>query len=112
MGSRWNQMILGKWSLAAVALAGFLLCTAVPRVYASDDCQERIARADHRLHEAIEHHGRDSRQAEHARRELHEQRERCWNSNRRWWDEDQHRWRTERDWDDRDHYRDRDDDRR
>jgi hypothetical protein len=29
----------------------------VPRLLAdNDDCQRRVVRADHRLHEAIEHH--------------------------------------------------------
>ena len=94
----------GKITLAGAALAGFLLFTGAPRLRADDDdCQRRIARADHRLHEAIEHHGRESRQAENARHNLHEAREACWNRNHRWWDEDGHRWRSEHDWDDRDH---------
>ena len=93
----------GKIMLAGAALAGFLLADA-PRLRADDDaCQRRIARADHRLHEAIEHHGRESRQADKARHELHEAREYCWNRAHRWWDEHEHRWHSEHDWDDRDH---------
>src|SRR5690242_10933558 len=112
MRHRWSKMFLGKWSLALVAVAGFVVCAGVPSARAKDDdCRERIARADHRLHDAIEHHGRDSREAERASHELREERERCWTSSHRWWDEDQQKWRSERDWDDRDHYR-RDDDRR
>jgi hypothetical protein len=53
----------------------------------------------------VEHHGWNSRQAEHARHELHDARERCWNERHRWWDEDGHRWRSDRDWDDHDHDR-------
>ena len=96
----------GKATLAGAALAGFLLLTGAPRLRADGDyCQKRISKADHRLHEAIEHHGRNSEQAERARHQLHEAREDCWNRNHRWWDEDEHRWRSERDWDDRDHDR-------
>src|SRR6266404_3049468 len=70
---------VGKIMLAGAALAGFLLFTGAPRLRADDDaCQKRISRADHRLHEAIEHHGRESKQAGHARHELHEAREYCW----------------------------------
>lgn len=94
-----------KITLAGAALAGFLLFTGAPGSRADDDCQRRISRADHRLHEAIEHHGRESRQAEAARHNLHEAREDCYTRNHRWWDEDGHRWRQDRDWDDHDHDR-------
>jgi len=107
MRHRWTHLLFGKTALAVAALAGFLMFTAVPRLLA-DDCQRRVARADHRLHEAIEHHGYQSRQAEQRRRELHEARERCWSASHRWWDEHEHRWHTERDWDDHDHDHDRD----
>ena len=33
---------------------------------AEDDCQKRITKADHKLHEAVEHHGWESPQAEHG----------------------------------------------
>ena len=93
---------------AAAALAGFLMFTGVPSLRAAnDDCQRRVARADHRLHEAIERHGYRSNQAERRRHELREARERCWNRSRRWWNEHEHRWHTDRDWDDNDHDRDR-----
>ena len=105
-----NITLFGNTVLAA-ALGGFLLLAGTPRAFADhDDCQRRIARADHRLHEATEHHGWNSRQAERARHELHEAREHCWSRYHRWWDEDSHRWHTERDWDDHDHDRDRDHD--
>lgn len=96
--------------LASLAIGvALLFFTAVPRARADDkneECRHRIARADHRLHEAIEHHGAQSAEADQARHELHEARERCWNENHKWWDEDQHRWRDQQDWDDHDHDRD------
>ena len=92
--------------LAMAALGGFLLFVGMPRASADDDCQRRIAQADHRVHEAAEHHGWNSPQAERARYHLHEVREHCWRRYHRWWDEDEHRWHSERDWDD--HDRDRD----
>ncbi len=104
-----EKKFFARSALAAVAMVGLLAFVATPRVYADDydRCQRRIAKADHRLHEAIEHHGWNSRQADHARHELHEARERCWNNYHRWWDEDGHRWHTDRDWDDHDHDHDR-----
>jgi hypothetical protein len=99
-----SDFSLTRRFLVPAGLAGFLMLTGVPRLGAdSDGCQRRVARADHRLHEAIQHHGRRSEQAEHARHELREARERCWRTDRRWWDEDNHRWHTDRDWDDHDH---------
>jgi len=101
----------GKVVLAAAALGGFLVLGATPRAVADDDaCRHRLVKADHRLHEAAEHHGWNSPQAEHARHELHEAREYCWGKFHKWWDEDGHRWHTERDWDDHDHDHDRDHD--
>lgn len=99
----------GKSFLFGLAGLGLLLLvTAVPRAQAEtqERCQRRIAHAEHDLHEAIEHHGRHSRQAEHERRELHQARERCWRERHQWWDEHERRWRTERDWDEHDHDRD------
>ncbi len=105
MQSKLQSRIFGvaKVTLAGAALSGFLLFTAAPGLRADDDCQKRISRADHRLHEAIEHHGRESRQADAARHQLHEAREDCYTRSHRWWDEDGHRWHSDRDWDDRDH---------
>jgi len=100
---------LGKTLLAVSALAGFLVFTA-PRVRADEqECHERIAKADHKLHKAIERHGYNSKQANHERHELREARERCWGTYHRWWDEDERRWRSDRDWrdDDHEHYRER-----
>jgi hypothetical protein len=107
MRPRWNNSLFGKTALAAAALACFLMFTGAPLLRAAnDDCQRRIARADHRLHEAVEHHGYQSRQAERRRHELHEAREHCWSAGHRWWDEHEHRWHMDRDWDDHDHDRD------
>ena len=98
-------MISVRKSLFSLVFAAVLLGSATPRVQAEgiDRCERRIAHADHKLHEAIERHGRHSAQADHERRELHEARERCWRERHRWWDEHEHRWHTERDWDDHDH---------
>ena len=96
--------LIGRTVLAAAALGGILLLGAAPRAAADDDsCRHRLVKADHRLHEAAEHHGWNSPQAENARHELHEAREYCWSKYHKWWDEDGHRWHTEHDWDDHDH---------
>jgi hypothetical protein len=106
MGTLLNQgpRCFGRVALATIAMTGLLAFATTPRALAdADDCQRRIARADHKLHEAAERHGWDSRQADHWRHELHDARERCWRDYHRWWDEDAHRWRTDHDWDDHDH---------
>lgn len=91
-------------TLVTLALGAFLALGSAPRVRADEgECQRRVAKADHKLHEAAEHHGWDSEQAEHARHELREAREHCWAAYHKWWDEDGHRWHTDRDWDDHDH---------
>ena len=98
---------LAKLLVTMAALAGFLLLTGAPNVSASEaECQHRTERADHRLHEAVEHHGWDSRQAEHARHELREAREYCWNQHHKWWDAEGNSWREEHSWED-DHGRPR-----
>jgi hypothetical protein len=41
---------------AAVALIGVLMFSSVPGLRANEaDCQRRVAQADHKLHEAVEH---------------------------------------------------------
>jgi hypothetical protein len=91
--------------LVPLILAAVLLCTSVPRLQAEDldDCQRRVAHAEHELHEAIDKHGRHSRQANHERRELHNARERCWRERHQWWEEHERRWHKEHDWDEHDH---------
>ena len=102
-----GKKFFGKAMLATVAFVGLVAFTGAPSALADDDrgCQRRIAKADHKLHEAVEHHGGNSKQADRARHELHDARERCWNERHRWWDEDGHRWHSDRDWDDHDHDR-------
>lgn len=95
---------LGKRLLSAATLAAVLLLVGTSRAAADDqDCRRRTSRADHKLHQAIEHHGYNSRQANHWRHELHEARERCWREHDGWWDVDGSRWRHDHDWDDHDH---------
>jgi hypothetical protein len=104
--SFWSRL-----GLAAVTLAAMLVFMGAPATRADEGaCQRRIARADHRLHEAAEHHGWDSRQARHARQQLHEAREYCWSHAHRWWDVEGNRWHTDVAWDDHDHDTGRDND--
>jgi hypothetical protein len=101
MQNRAGLVEVAKLILTGAALTAVLVFTGAPRLKADEsECQHRLAKADHRLHEAVKHHGWESRQADHARHELREAREYCWNSYHRWWDEDDHRWRSDRDWDD------------
>jgi hypothetical protein len=108
MENRADNSLFGKVVLAAAALTGYLVFLGAPQLRADDDCQRRVASVDRKLHEAIERHGRDSKQADHWRAELRATRESCWNANHRWWDEHAHRWHTDRDWDDHDHDKDPD----
>jgi len=89
--------------VSVLAVAASLLLAQAVVVRAEEECQKRTAKADHRLHEAIEQHGWQSPEAQHWRHELAEARAHCWDHARRWWDEDAHRWRTDHDWDDHDH---------
>src|SRR6202162_5764041 len=83
------------FATAATSLlsGAFLLFTAMPQLQAEDidRCQRRVVHAEHELHEAIERHGRNSRQANHERRELRAARERCWRERHEWGDEHEHR---------------------
>jgi hypothetical protein len=99
------SLLLRKILLVATLAVGFLFA-GVTRAAAYDGCSERTARAEHKLHEAIEHHGYNSRQADRRRHELREARERCWRERRQWWSEHDHRWHHDRDWNDHDHDRD------
>jgi len=101
------QLIVGTGLLAG----GLALFGATPSAKA-DDCQERIVKADHRVHEAVEHHGWESKQTAEARRQLAEARNYCWEHGHRWWDVEGKRWHADRDWDDHDHDHDRDHDHR
>ena len=100
-----NRSCLPSWKVilgTGVLAGGLALFGATPNANA-DDCQERMVKADHKLHEAAEKHGRESKQAEHARKELAEARTYCWEQGHRWWDVEGNRWHTDRDWDDHDH---------
>ena len=103
-----SAVIAGKSLISASILAAVFFFAATARLHAedADRCQQRVRHAEHDLHEAIEHHGRHSRQAAHERRELHAARARCWRERHQWWDEHEHRWHTQRDWDEHDHDRD------
>jgi hypothetical protein len=109
-GSRFGAM--KSWICSLSIVVALVASAGAPRAFAQsredveERCQRRIAHAEHDLHEAIEHHGRNSHQANHERHELREARERCWHEYHRWWSERDHRWHEERDWDDRDHDRD------
>jgi dienelactone hydrolase len=105
MKAHANLTGFAKATVTAAALGGFLLFagTSVLRASAESECQERIAKADHRLHQAAAKHGWNSPQAEEKRRDLSAAREHCWEHGHRWWDEDGQRWHTERDWDVHDH---------
>jgi hypothetical protein len=104
MPSHTQVKLIARKILAAAALGMALLLTSAPRAAAYQaDCSRRTAHAEHKLHEAIEHHGPHSRQADHWRHELHEAREWCWRERHQWWDDHEHRWHHDHDWDDRDH---------
>ena len=105
-----NFLSFRQMVAASVLGTSLIFLTATP-LRADDDCQKRVARADHKLHEAAEHHGWNSPQAQRYREELAEARSYCWDHSHRWWSEDDHRWHSERDWDDHDHHSDHDRDR-
>jgi hypothetical protein len=98
---RTGLIEVGKLVLTGAVLTGVLFFTSPSHVKADEaECQHRVARADHHLHEAVEHHGWDSREADHARHELADARKYCWAHYHRWWDEDGQQWHSDRDWDD------------
>ena len=98
-----GNALFGRAALAAAALSGLLFLAGAPAANAADrdNCERRIAKADYKLHEAIEHHGYYSRQAEHWRHERREAYERCERYGYRYRDRDDYRYN--RDWD-RDRY--------
>src|SRR5260370_38792415 len=58
----------GKITLAGAGLAGFLLFTGAPGFRAGDDeCQKRISRWEHHLHEAVATDGPGGKQADKER---------------------------------------------
>jgi hypothetical protein len=97
--SSWRS----KLTLAAAGFTGFVMLLGAPQLRA-DECQKRTEKAAHHLHEAIDHHGPNSPQADRARHELRDAREFCWERDHRWWDSDGHQWHSQHDWDDNDHH--------
>jgi hypothetical protein len=73
------KKVFGKAALASAALGAMLFFTGAPAANAADrdDCAKRIRKAEHKLHEAIEHHGYYSKQADKARDKQREAYERC-----------------------------------
>ncbi len=101
--------------IVSTALLGtaFVAATA-PRAQADDDrskCQHRIEKAEVRLDRAIRDRGEHSSEARASRRELNEERERCYTAYHGWWSGADRRWHEDRDWDRYDHDRDHDHDR-
>jgi hypothetical protein len=103
MQNHSKKFILGKVAIVSAVLTGFLAGPGAPLLRA-DDCQAKTASYDHKLHDAIAHHGAASKEAQHWRDELNAERDHCWNKEHKWWDEDGHRWHTEHDWDPNDHH--------
>jgi hypothetical protein len=108
MGHGGTTLTTWKTVLGTGVLAAGISLFGGPTEARADDCQERIVRADHQLHEAVHRHGWQSKQADHARHELREARQYCWEHGHRWWNVEEDRWHTDRDWDDHDHDRDHD----
>ena len=94
-----STLTIGKIAAGVVLTAGLVAFTPTQ---AAADCQHDTDKADHNLHDAIAHHGADSKEAQKYRAEHAAVRQRCWDKEKRWWDSDTHQWRTEH-WDDHDH---------
>lgn len=76
---------IGKASLLAAVLSAFLLFGGATPAQAhdrDDNCSRRIHRAEEKLEREIYRHGYYSRQAQHQRHELQEERQRCYNHRR------------------------------
>lgn len=94
--------VFGRLALATAALSGFLLFAGAANAQPRDSskCQRRIDRAEWKLEEAIQRHGFYSRQANHRRNDLRQERERCWRESERWRHNNQNRHRDRNgDWD-------------
>jgi hypothetical protein len=89
-----GKAVFGRAAIAAVVLSGLLFLAGAPAANAADrdSCERRIAKADYKLHEAIEHHGYYSRQAEHWRHERREAYEHCERYGYRYHDRDDYRY--------------------
>lgn len=89
LSTRLVKSLLGKTLIASLALCGFLLFAGAPGAKANDwDDHNRRATVrydDHRLHEAIEHHGYYSREANYWRHERREALEHGWRDRYGYW---------------------------
>ena len=88
---------------ALVMMGAMFLFAGVPQLRADDEhreCRARIEKAQHNLDRAVAKHGEGSKQADHARHDLNEQREHCWNTYKGYWGAD-NRWHDQRDWEER-----------
>jgi hypothetical protein len=86
----------------STALTAAMMCSAAaPAAYADDrsKCQHNIEKVEAKLDDAIRKHGPHSRQAEDRRRDLNNEREKCWGAYHAWYDGHEHQWHSERDWD-------------
>jgi len=63
--------------LFGIILGAMLILTTAGAARAEDWCARHIRHEHHELNEAIRHHGYDSWQANHERRELDRLREEC-----------------------------------
>jgi hypothetical protein len=95
------RAFFGKAALAAVALGGILLFAGVPAARAQnrDDYNypaRQVQYTNWRLHEAIEHFGYYSPQANYWRHERHEALERARHARHEYYEHRRHR---DRDWD-------------
>ncbi len=99
----------GKKIAIAATFGALCFFAGAPRAQAEDgrSCQFRVERAESRLRDAIEDHGYYSHQANDRRRDLYNQRQRCWNESHYW--NGYNRWYNDHDRDDRYRDRDRDD---
>jgi F0F1-type ATP synthase membrane subunit b/b' len=66
-----------KTHLVAAVLGGFLLVGSVVPSVAADNCEEHVRKAEEKLKKEIDRHGEQSSQAEHARRDVEKQRDKC-----------------------------------
>ena len=97
MQTHSKKFFFGKVAVVSAALTGFLAGPGAPLPRAELPGKNRRLRSQApRSHRA---HGVASKEAEHWRAELNAERDRCWNKEHKWWDEDGHRWHTEHDWD-------------
>ena len=96
-----NFASVAKTLAVAVMLNVVAMVVAVPRAHADNraNCQRRIESAEGKFHQETRQHGWNSRQANHWRSELNEERQRCLSQSHGWWGYHDRQWHNERDWD-------------